>query len=115
MAGKKKIADAVRAEVEDRVTQFNRNVIEDSYRYFSARFRGKYVYLDRENYGYVSQRARLTYTGDMEQWKFAIYKHSDERYDPREWMFPGAEHLDGTVESAPARRDEGLSLSPASQ
>lgn len=43
MAGKKKIPDAVRAEVEDRVTQFNRNVIEEPYRYFSARFRGKYA------------------------------------------------------------------------
>lgn len=100
MTSKKKIPDAVRAAVEARVAEFNRNVIQDPYRYFSARFRGKYVYLDRENYGYVSQRARLTYTGDMEQWKFAIYKHSDGRYAPREWMFPGAEHLDGTVKGA---------------
>jgi hypothetical protein len=100
MAGKKRIPDAVRAEVEARVTQFNRDVIGDPYRFFSVRFRGKYVYLDREDYGYVGQRARLTYTGDMEQWDFAIYKYSDERYDPREWMFPGAQHLDGTIEGA---------------
>lgn len=31
---------------------------------------------------------------------FAIYKYSDERYDPEEWRFPGAGHLDGTVEGA---------------
>jgi hypothetical protein len=100
MAGKKSIPDAVRAEVEARVAQFNQEVVKNPHRFFSARFRGKYIYLDRDNYGFVSQRARLTYTGDMEQWEFAIYKHSDGRYAPREGMFPGAEHLDGTVEGA---------------
>jgi hypothetical protein len=100
MADKKRIPDAVRAEVEARVTTFNQEVVKNPYRFFSVRFRGKYIYIDRDNYGFVSQRARLTYTGDIEQWKFAIYKHSDGRYDPREWMFPGAEYLDGTVEGA---------------
>jgi len=38
MAGRKRIPDTVRAEVEARVAQFNRNVIKDPYRYFSARF-----------------------------------------------------------------------------
>ena len=45
-------------------------------------------------------RGRLTYTGDMNRWEFAIFKYSDERYDPDEWMFDGAGHLDGTVEGA---------------
>jgi hypothetical protein len=36
----------------------------------------------------------------MQHWEFAIYKYSDERYDPEEWMFPGAEEVDGTIEGA---------------
>ncbi len=90
----------MRAEVEARVTQFNREVVKDPHRYFSARFRGKYIYLDRDGYGHIGPRARVTYTGDLEQWEFAIYKYSDERYDPNEWMFPGAEHIDGALRAA---------------
>ena len=36
----------------------------------------------------------------MQHWEFAIYKYSDERYDPEEWIFPGAEEVDGTIEGA---------------
>jgi hypothetical protein len=43
---------------------------------------------------------RLTYTGDPASWEFAIYKYSDERYDAAEWLFPGSEHVDGTIEGA---------------
>jgi hypothetical protein len=100
MAGKKAISDEVRTEVEARVARFNREVVKDPHRYFSVRFRGKNAYFDRDDYGYVGPRARLTYTGDMGQWKFAIYKYSDECYDPEEWMFPGAGHVDGTIEGA---------------
>lgn len=98
MAGKKAISDEVRAEVEARVARFNREVVKNPHQYFSVRFQGKHAYLDKDEYGYVGPRARLTYTGDMEQWKFAIYKYSDEHYDPEEWFFPGAGHVDGTVE-----------------
>lgn len=36
----------------------------------------------------------------MDGWEFAIYKYSDNGYDPEEWGFPGAELLDGTVTGA---------------
>jgi hypothetical protein len=36
----------------------------------------------------------------MNDWGFAIFKWSSERYDPDEWMFPGSELLDGTIEGA---------------
>jgi hypothetical protein len=42
----------------------------------------------------------LEYTGGIDNWDFAIFKYSDERYDPKEWFFPGAGHVDGTVEGA---------------
>ena len=43
---------------------------------------------------------RLKYEGKMDNWSFAVFKYSNERYDPDEWMFPGAFELDGTVEGA---------------
>lgn len=95
-----KIPQDIRAQVEATVTRFNRTVIRDPETVFSVRFRGQYVYLDRGDYGRVGPRGRLTWTGDIAQWDFAIYKYSNERYDPEEWMFYGAEHLDGTVEGA---------------
>lgn len=100
MAGKKAIPDEVRADVEARVARFNREVVKNWHRQFSVRFRGKNAYFDREDYGHVGPRARLTYTGDMAAWEFAIFRYSREFYDPDEWMFPGAEHIDGTVEGA---------------
>jgi hypothetical protein len=36
----------------------------------------------------------------MDNWEFAIFKWSTERYDPDEWFFPGSEYVDGTVEGA---------------
>jgi hypothetical protein len=58
------------------------------------------LYLDRFKYGRVGRVCRLKYTGDIDKWEFAIYKYSDECYDPDEWLFPGAGHLDGTIEGA---------------
>ena len=43
---------------------------------------------------------RLKYNGQIDNWDFAVFKYSREFYDPDEWMFPGAEELDGTIESA---------------
>jgi hypothetical protein len=36
----------------------------------------------------------------MNGWDFAIFKWSTETYDPDEWMFPGSDLVDGTVEGA---------------
>lgn len=43
---------------------------------------------------------RLKYNGQMDKWDFAVFRYSREFYDPDEWMFPGAEELDGTIEGA---------------
>jgi hypothetical protein len=68
---------------------------------YVPRFKGRYLYLDRASSGgRLSEICRLTWTGDMRGWEFAIYKHSRNRYDSDEWFFPGAEELDGTVEGA---------------
>jgi hypothetical protein len=36
----------------------------------------------------------------MDKWEFAIFKWSSEKYAPNEWMFPGSEFVDGTIEGA---------------
>lgn len=97
---KKSIPENIKEQVEAIVENFNQTVIQDSDHFFVLRFRGRFLYLDRkDDYG-ISARGRLTYTGDMADWEFAIYKYSSESYDPDEWFFPGEEHINGSVEGA---------------
>ena len=68
---------------------------------YVPRFRGAYLYLDRIGYnGRPSEICRLKWSGAMDKWEFAIYKHSKNHYDPDEWFFPGAGEVDGTVTGA---------------
>ncbi len=69
---------------------------------FATRFKGKVLYLDRIERGRPTSICRLTWTGSIDKWEFAIYKYSDNRYDPEEWFFPGADKVDGTVTGAMA-------------
>ncbi len=90
----------VKQAVQDVVDHFNRKELSRCDVAYSARFRGKHVYLDRDDGSGPGPICRLAYTGDMNEWEFAIYKYSSDRYDPEEFMFPGAELVDGTVEGA---------------
>jgi hypothetical protein len=94
------IPEDVKKQAEERVDAFNTRVLRAPHRYYRPRYWGLYVYLDRVEAGSPKFICRLTYTGQMDNWEFAIYKYSDERYDPDEWMFPGAGHIDGTIEGA---------------
>jgi hypothetical protein len=85
---------------DDMVAQFNRQTFRDSALRYVPRYKGVYLYLDRCDFGEPRPICRLRYTGKLEEWEFAIYKYSDGRYDPEEWMFPGSEHSDGTIEGA---------------
>ena len=95
----KRIPDEVKAQVNEIVAQFNERS-NDPTCYYVARFRGSYFYLDRSDFGQIGPICRLKYMGNMDNWEFAIFKWSTERYDPDEWFFPGSEHVDGTVEGA---------------
>jgi hypothetical protein len=60
-----------------------------------------FLYLDRADCGSAPvQICRLKYAGSPNKWEFAIFKHSSDRYDPEEVVFPGAIFLDGTIEGA---------------
>jgi hypothetical protein len=67
---------------------------------YVARFKGKFLYLDNAARKHAAEICRLTWTGSMDNWEFAIYRHSRNAYDPHEWMFPGAREVNGTVEGA---------------
>ena len=82
------------------IEKFNQNVLSGRDCFYQARFKGKYLYLDRSDYGNTGPIFRLTYAGNMNKWDFAIFRWSSERYDPDEWMFPGNQYLDGTIEGA---------------
>jgi len=94
------ISEEIKKQVDQIVRRFNENVIRKPDLYYTTRYKGSFLYLDRLFYGRVSNVCRLKYIGDMNDWEFAIYKYSNERYDPDEWMFPGSGHVDGTVEGA---------------
>ena len=95
-----RIPDNVRRQADEIVRRFNVSALKDPDRGYVTRYRGQYMYLDRQDYGDPSHICRLNYTGSMDHWGFAIYKYSDEKYDPDEFVFPGYEHLDGTIEGA---------------
>lgn len=111
MATKQTIPPEIQDEVQKLIDDFNKknfktppamralfgNKVKPGY---SARFKGKYLYLDCDEFGKPSPICRLTWNGKMDNWDFAIYKYSDNCYDAEEWFFPGAEEVDGTVTGA---------------
>jgi hypothetical protein len=104
------IPDEVKAHVAAIVQHFNTTVIRNPHCVYVPRYKGRFLYLDRQDYGRLAPICRLEYTGKMKDWSFAIYKYSDERYDEEEWFFPGEEHVDGTIEGA---MKAGLEAYPA--
>jgi hypothetical protein len=95
-----RISAEVKTQVEEIVERFNAIEIRDSRCRYVPRYRGRFLYLDREDYGRLHPICRLEYKGAMDDWSFAICKYSDERYDDQEWFFPGSGHVNGTIEGA---------------
>jgi hypothetical protein len=122
MSRKPAIPSEIKGEVLKIVENFNRQHFSQerhplhqlfypgSKRGYAARFRGKFLYLDRMDYGMASEICRLTWKGQIDNWDFAIYRHSRNFYDPDEWMFPGAQYVDGTVEGAMKAGMEAYSM-----
>jgi hypothetical protein len=96
----KGIPESIKEKVNETVSRFNEESIRDANRFYAIRYRGSYLYLDRHDYGTVGPVCRLKFNGKMDNWDFAIFKYSSERYDPEEWFFPGSELVDGTIEGA---------------
>ena len=95
------IPDSVKQEVETRVDFFNTTELAKGKSQYVPFFRGKFIYLKRIYPGNrIDEICRLTYTGDLENTDFAIFRYSTETYDPDEYFFNGAGHFDGTLEGA---------------
>jgi hypothetical protein len=97
---RKRLPNDVKMQVAEIVERFHATELRDPRCRYVPRYRGRFLYLDREDYGRLHPICRLEYTGKMDDWSFAIYKYSDERYDDQEWFFPGSGHVDGTIEGA---------------
>ena len=57
MSGKR-IPDEIRTQVDAIVAHFNRTVVRNRSTFFSTRYRGNHVYLDRDDYGHVGMDQR---------------------------------------------------------
>ena len=102
----------IQEEVQKLIDKFNHANLKESTtllnsffpnkmkRGYSTRFKGKFLYLDRTDRSGPLPICRLTWNGKMDNWDFAIYKYSSEKYDSEEWFFPGQEFVDGTVTGA---------------
>ncbi len=100
----------VRQKAEEIVKKFNQKTLGKSDCFYQARFKGRFLYLDRSDDGILGPVCRLAYTGSMDAWEFAIFKWSSEKYDPEEWLFPGDHYVDGSIEGA---MKAGLEAYPA--
>jgi len=93
-----KITNEIKEKILEEVDNFNK---ENNFNY-KVRFRGQFLYLDKIyknwlNRSMTTHIGRLEYFGDMNTFKFSVFKYSSEIYDPNEYFFPGSEHLDGTI------------------
>ncbi|MCP3892047.1 MAG: hypothetical protein GY702_24730 [Desulfobulbaceae bacterium] len=96
----KSIPKKVKEEISNLIEQFNQKELANSDKAYIARFKGKFLFLDRNDYGNSGPICRLKYTGKMNQWEFSIYKYSRGGYSPDECFFPGEDHIDGTIQGA---------------
>ena len=98
---KPKLTPEIKLQADAIVARFNAEELRNKpYAHYVTSYRGAHLYLGHELGGRFGPICRLTYTGDMSHWEFAIYKYGGGVYDPDEWFFPGAEEADGTIEGA---------------
>jgi hypothetical protein len=73
---KQTIPDNVKKQVDEIVARFNHQVIKNPNYFYIPRYRGKYLYLNRRGFKTVDPICRLKYSGEIDNWGFAIYKYS---------------------------------------
>ena len=95
-----KLSEEQKELLSQRVETFNKTNKTN----YTVSFKGKFCYISRISQSLFSNIethiGRLTYSGNIESMKFAVFKYSSETYDANEFFFPGAGKLDGTIEGA---------------
>jgi len=95
------ILEDIQNKVQIIITDFNKKVfLKTSDWSYYALFKGNNLYLNRKESKNDSPIAKLKFNGTMSNWDFAIFKWSRERYDPNEFIFPGSQYLNGTIDGA---------------
>lgn len=95
------IPKQIQQQVHALIDAFNQKTFKGSEDVmYIPKFKGNFLYLNRKEYDKIAPVARLTYTGNMKKWDFAIFKWSRDAYDPDEFFSPGHQYVDGTIEGA---------------
>ena len=98
---KTKIPKEIQDKVNTIITDFNAKVYKKKLGVeFYGLFKGDFLYLNRKEGERDGPIARLKFNGKIDNWNFAIFKWSNERYDSDEFFFPGSKHLNGSIEGA---------------
>jgi hypothetical protein len=98
---KTKIPEEIIEKANKIIADFNSKVYKkkSGIEYYAI-YKEDYLYLNRKEGRNDGPISRLRYNGKIDNWDFAIFKWSSERYDPDEFYFPGQQHLNGTIEGA---------------
>ena len=91
---------SIQSDLQIRADIFRRKFLPKVSWRFIADARGKFIYLRRLMHdGFCQNLGRLTYSKSIAKMPFAIFRNCTEKYDSKT-DFPGAHHLDGTLEGA---------------
>ena len=91
-----KLPEAIKEKALETVQAFN----SANNTKYEIKFRSHFLYLARLDKSGITKIGRLKYLPEQNKWDFAVFKYSNEKYDPDEWMFPGQNLLDGSIEGA---------------
>jgi len=96
-----KIPQEIKEIVDKKIADFNATMFKkkSGIEYYSI-FKGEFLYLNRREGEQDGPISRLKFNGKIDDWGFAIFKWSSEKYDPNELFFPGSQHINGTIEGA---------------
>jgi len=98
---KTRIPEEIQKEVNKIISTFNEKVYKKKPGVeFYAIYKGDFLYLNRKEGEADGPIARLRFNGQIDNWDFAIFRWSNERYDPNEFLFPGSNHINGSIEGA---------------
>lgn len=96
-----KIPEEIKEKADRIIADFNERTYKkkSGIEYYGI-YKGDFLYLNRKEGTKDGPIARLRYKGKFDDWDFAIFKWSIERYDPDEFFYPGSAYVNGTIEGA---------------
>jgi len=95
------IPENIKEPIEKIVDEFNATKLKKLDCKFVTQYKGNYLYLLLdEGMPKLAPTLRLEFTGDMNKWKFGIFKWSSETYTTDYGFIPGSEFVDGSIAGA---------------